>query len=208
MGDDYRNTKYCLENDDISRKKDEVVNLVKNDHPRAVDMHSYISQNEKPYKLKFIEAYNGKCAYCGVSHSIVPKSHFEVDHFIPKKEFPTKSKAGYIENLVLACHDCNHKKSSFVVDKDYYHILNPDMDIDKCFVRDELYYIKVSDKFVSDEIVNLFYNQLNLDGELHRIDYLLMSILGLCEKNSANSNIYNKLRPIAQILQDKRNLYV
>lgn len=207
MHNDYRNTKYCLEISDISCKKNEVVKSVKTDHPRAIDMHTYISQNDEPYKSEFIKAYNGKCAYCGVSYRIVPKNQFEIDHYIPKKAFSKKSEAGFIENLVLSCHDCNHKKASFIVDKDHCLLLNPDHDILKCFVRDELYYIRISDLYSSDTVVSSFYNQLNLGGELHRIDYLLMNMLGLCEKNTENPDVYSKLMPVTQMLQEKRNLY-
>lgn len=105
---DYRKTKYCPELIDINERKRKVENLVKVDHPNAQDMHTYISDNSEKYKLKFLEIYNGKCAYCGVSVDLIKKNEFEIDHFLYEKapKFVTKKEAGYIENLILACHDC------------------------------------------------------------------------------------------------------
>ena len=78
---------------------------------------------------------------------------FEIDHFIYEKspKFKTKKEAGYIENLVLACQDCNRNKSSFVVDDESFAKLYPDGDqIISSFVRDDMYYIRISDAVSND----------------------------------------------------------
>ena len=71
---DYRRTKYCPELIDVSQKKKEVEKLVEIEHPNAKDMHRYISDNSQKFKLEFIKAYNGKCAYCGASIDLIKKN--------------------------------------------------------------------------------------------------------------------------------------
>lgn len=82
---DYRRTKYCPELIDVPKKKKEVEKLVEIEHPNAKDMHSYISDNSQKFKLEFIKAYNGKCAYCGASTDLIKKTEFEIDHFLYEK---------------------------------------------------------------------------------------------------------------------------
>lgn len=107
MDDDYRNTLYCPKLTDLSSKKDFVKNAILKEHPCTKDMHRYISNNSKPFKKDFVKAYNGKCAYCGVSIDIISLDKFEIDHIIPKKAErfeKSKANAGYIENLALSCY--------------------------------------------------------------------------------------------------------
>lgn len=96
MDEDYRRTKYCPDLSGIIDRKKEVEKRIKKDHMKAEDMHTYLSNNEASYKRDFIEAYNGKCAYCGISIQLVPKDYFEIDHFIYKKssKFETKKMQG------------------------------------------------------------------------------------------------------------------
>lgn len=185
MVEDYRNTKYCPLLDNLQQKKDNIVKVVKNKHSKAVDMHTYISNNNGPFKIAFIKAYNEKCSYCGVSLDLIPKSLFQIDHFIFKKspEFNgSKAAAGKIENLVLSCNICNHNKSSFSIPKSERVKLHPEQNICTTFYRDENYYIRVAKRFNSNETVNEFYKTLKLGSEIHRLDYLLMSMIGL-QKN-------------------------
>ena len=103
MADDYRNSKYCPKLTDLTKKKNDVKDSVSSKHPRAQDMHTYISNNNEPFKQQFIEAYNGKCAYCGVSTEIIPWKMFEIDHLIPKEADrfgKSKANAGYILSLI------------------------------------------------------------------------------------------------------------
>ena len=56
MADDYRNSKYCPKLTDLTKKKNDVKDSVSSKHPRAQDMHTYISNNNEPFKQQFIEA--------------------------------------------------------------------------------------------------------------------------------------------------------
>ena len=209
MAEDYRNSKYCPTLTNLAKKKNDVKDLVCEKHPRAKDMHTYISKNDEPFKQRFVEAYNGKCAYCGVSTEIIPWQMFEIDHFIYEKspKFKTKKEAGYIENLVLACQDCNRNKSSFVVDDESFSNLYPDGDqITSSFVRDDMYYIRISDAVSNDSTIKAFYEQLKLGNEMRRLDYLLMSMLGLQSKLDPDSDAYSKMGQAIELLRSKRNI--
>ena len=94
--DDYRRTKYCPELDNVRKKKEHIKNKIKEEHPRAQDMHTYISNNSGSLKKEFMKIYNDKCAYCGVSNDLLPKNYFEVDHFLYEKAplFKSKKDAG------------------------------------------------------------------------------------------------------------------
>lgn len=209
MAEDYRNTKYCPILDDVNSKKKRIVNLIKKDHPQAVDMHNYLRKNDDKYKSPFMEVYNYKCVYCGVSLNLIQKDSFEIDHYIYEKspKFATKKEAGYIENLVLACHDCNHKKNSFLIPDEDFRKLYPDTDeIRNTFYRDDLYYIRISREESNNQTVNQFYNLLKLGSEVHRLDYLLMSMIGLQKNHAENSQFYSGIGKIIETLRIKRNL--
>ena len=210
MSADYRNTEYCPELCKLTEKKSAVKDAVLKVHSRARDMHTYISDKNAPFKRQFAEAYNLKCAYCGVSIGIISMGMFEVDHFIPKKAARfnnSKAKAGYIENLVLSCSDCNRRKGDFeCLDEDLDKI-NPDgSQILNTFVRDDEYYIRINDKLRGNKVVSEFYERVGLGNELHRIDYLLMNLHGLCDKVRDNMSAYGTLKYIIGVLQKKRNI--
>lgn len=209
MRNDYRNTIYCPELKGIKERKKAVEDMIKTDHSRARDMHNYLSPNDGKYKGEFIRAYNGKCSYCGVSNDIVSKSFFEIDHFFYKESFSSKAEAGEMDNLVLACHTCNHRKGAFEIPKEDADKLHPDGDgILGCFERDEKYYIHISDRN-EDEVVKLFYEKLGLGDELRRLDYLLMSIYGLqnqLHSIEGMSEAYEKVGQMAGLLRKKRNM--
>lgn len=209
MENDYRNTIYCPALRDISKNKNKVKELVLLDHPKAVDLHSYISNNYTKYKIEFIKAYNYKCAYCGVSVQLIPIKFFEVDHYIYQKSerFKSKKDAGYIENLVLSCHNCNHNKSSFMIEDEVYDNLHPDnKQICKCFYRDDLYYIRMTESGSSDDNILLFYNKLKLGSEVHRLDFLLMNLIGFLKQHRLDIENEVKLADIIENLRTKRNL--
>lgn len=209
MADDYRNTRYCPILGDIKSKKQKLADAVKVEHPKAVDMHTYISKNDDKYKMQFIQVYNYKCAYCGVSIDLVPKALFEVDHFLYRKSkrFESKKQAGYIDNLVLACHDCNHRKSSFDIADIDYDSLHPDGEkIKNIFYRDEMFYIKMSEEVEDNDNIKMFYDQLQLGGEVHRLDYLLMNLIGFHRKHEDNVEIYSAIGKIIDFLSKKRNM--
>lgn len=208
MVEDYRNTKYCPRLTNLADKKNEVKDAVLQVHPRAKDMHTYISNNNGPFKKDFIIAYNGKCAYCGVSTEIISWNMFEIDHFIHEKSAcfgKSKANAGYIENLVLSCYNCNRSKSGLEIPNDELHKINPDgPEITEVFVRDDEYYIRISEKFKKDPTVNLFYEKICLGNQIHRIDYLLMNMRGLCKKITDEHPAYGKLMSAIDLLQQKR----
>lgn len=208
MSNDYRNTKYCPPFEEISNQKNAVADAIKFEHPRAIDMHNYVSENSGSYKIKFMQVYNCKCAYCGADISIMSKENFEIDHFIYEKSerFSKKSEAGAIENLVLACRSCNHKKSSFDFPEGEEKYLYPDaQEIMKTFIRDNDYYIKVDKSFKNNDTVNKFYKQLDLEGEVHRLDFLLMNMVGLKKKIAGTSEATAKLGEAIEKLRLKRN---
>lgn len=209
MTNDYRNTKYCPELNDTENKKNSIVKLIKSTHPRAIDMHKYVCNNNEEYKNEFIKAYNGKCSYCGVSIDLIPKGSFEIDHYIYEKspKFSSKKEAGQIKNLVLACRDCNHKKGSFLISEEIYDALYPDGEgIKNTFYRNEMYYIYISDALKENQSINDFYIQLQLGGEIHRLDFLLMSMIGLRNRHAYNENLYVRVGKIIDMLRLKRNL--
>jgi putative CRISPR-associated protein, csn1 family len=209
MENDYRNTIYCEPLNNIQYKKNTVKQLVLSEHPKAIDLHSYISDNNEKYKVEFMKAYNYKCAYCGVSIELIPKDLFEVDHYIYQKSerFKTKKEAGYIDNLVLSCHNCNHNKSSFNIEESFYDDLYPDnTKICDFFYRDDLYYIKLTESGLKHNRVSLFYNKLKFYSEIHRLDFLLMNLIGLSSKHQLNQDDQIKLYSIIEILRMKRNL--
>ncbi|KZE74389.1 hypothetical protein AV654_29305 [Paenibacillus elgii] len=207
MVNDYRATKYCPVIENLDYKKRQVVDMIKIDHPRAVDMHTYIRKNEKAYKTEFMKAYNFKCAYCGASIDILPKEMFEIDHFIYLKSFTKKADAGYIENLVLACHPCNHQKCALPLPEEDRELLHPDTDkIMNTFKRDDQYYIVISQDHNANQTIKTFYKTLGLDGEIHRLDYLLMNMIGLQRTLTNDSFAYSELGQAIDVLRQKRNM--
>lgn len=205
--EDYRNTKYCKNLSGVEDRKKNVQKLVNKVYPRAIDMHHYIKDNKDVFKAEFIKAYNGKCAYCGVSIDIIPKEQFQIDHFVNEKAFVKKAKAGKIENLVLACYQCNHSKSDFQITDANKDDLCPDGDgIKANFTRDSLFNICLSETGRKKTNVCTFYEQVKLGDEIHRLDYLLMSMKGLTKKLSNEGKTIDGLYEAIDILQSKRNL--
>ena len=210
MANDYRNTSYCPSLSELKTKKDRVVQMIADDHPRARDMHTYISQNDKCYKDSFMAAYNFKCAYCGVSLQIIPKTMFEIDHVVYEKSSKfggSKANAGYIDNLVLACHYCNHSKQGFEIPDDQLDNLHPDgKGITNVFIRDADFYIQISQAYQTNQVVQEFHKKIEFGRELHRIDYLLMNMIGLIKRLEEKHQDVSSLRNAIQLLQTKRNI--
>lgn len=207
MADDYRNTKYCPTLSELPEKKEKIKQAILKEHPQAKDFYPYLSKNSLGFKQQFVETYNGKCSYCGVPIGIIGWKQLEVDHFIPKgsSRFTTKAQAGNIENLVLACYDCNRSKSNFELGDEDCHKIHPDgSDICKSFIRDENYYIRISEGRSTDESVIRFYNKIGLDKQIHRLDYLLMNMCGLRDLLKDNPSAYVKLNEAIELMQQKR----
>lgn len=208
MGD-YRNTSYCKEIQDILCKKKDLKQIIKNEHPRLIDMHTVISSNSGQFKGMFLDIYNYKCSYCGVSTDIVTAQLFEIDHFISRKSEcfnGSDAAAGCIENLVPACKLCNGKKSDFSFSEEEICLFHPDKNNLKfIFRRDELYYIKINDEYKDNKTVNDFYEQLLLGSEIRRIDYLLLNLIGLNKKLEKKNESYSELKEAIILLIRKRN---
>lgn len=209
MVEDYRKTAYDPEFGDIPSKKTALVNEIKSAHPYQRDMHNLVSVNDSVWKRKFMQVYNGKCSYCGVSLDIASQRYFEVDHFIYQKHprfNGSKANAGYMENLVLACNLCNRSKSDIDIPDDTHAYLHPDKPgITGTFIRDDDFYIRISESKKGNPKAVELYQSLNLAAEIRRLDYLLMSMKGLRQKISENSPAHKYLADAIELLQRKRN---
>lgn len=209
MENDYRVSDFCPAFDAIPQKKVNLVKLIREKHPRAQDLYALISPNDSEYKIPFMEMYNFKCAYCGVSIDIIPKDNFEIDHYIHKEnkeKFKSIAEAGCIGNLVLACKRCNRNKHNHAVPDDHLAVLNPNLEnIKSVFNRTPDYYIDISEKYRDSEPILKFYQKLKLGEEIHRLDYLLMQLLGK-QQHTEDPNAYRILGESITCLRKKRNL--
>lgn len=209
---DYRNTKYCKEFYNIKQKKDELNKLILKEHPRVTNMYNKVNSNKQDsYKNNFMSIYNYKCSYCGCSIAIISKKEFEIDHFIS-----TKPKNNSLNNLVLACYDCNRGKKDFLIPPKYEDKLNPDKEyIHDIFYRDNLYYIKINKEYKYDEIITTLFDKLDFNNISKRLDYLLLNLIGLekqvkekIHKNKECKNlkeIHRKLLEALEELRETRN---
>lgn len=201
--DDYRNTEYCPALDNVEKKKNILECCIRARHPRA-NMYSKVRSTS--FKKDFCCIYNYKCAYCGVSVDILPMDNFEVDHFVAESLFCDSKEAGKLENLVLACRQCNRNKSNFPIEGEYTNVLNTDDgSIANVFFRDEKYYIRVRKEYVKNKVIERFYNQLKLNYQTRRLDYLLMNIQGLLKRLDGTPEA-KSLSWVANKLRSKRNL--
>ena len=78
--------------------------------------------------------------------------------------------------------------------------------IKNVFIRDDKYYIRINDEFKENTTIEGFYNKLCLGSELHRLDYLIMNIIGLQRYCEDNSDLYVGLGKILDIIREKRNI--
>ncbi len=206
MENNYRNTIYCLKLDNIDKKKKVLNAEIVKKHPKVRIIYNKIKENDGEYKSKFMNIYNYKCSYCGTSVKNIGLNLLEVDHYICESIFKSKEIAGKIENLVLACYDCNRSKRNFVIENKYRDVLNPDLEnINDVFFRDDLFYICISDKYKNDAFIKAFYKKLKLDYQTRRLDFLLMNLRGLCDKMQGKPQA-EKLYTIIEKLQQKRNI--
>lgn len=211
MSTDYRFTRFEDSNSHLLENKQRVKALILQDHKRARDLHIFLKRNELPYKLEFIKAYGCKCSYCGVSVDIIDKRQFEIDHFIPcsnTQYFSKKSDAGYIENLVLACFDCNRNKHNYCLPKEYWPVVHPDYEeVTNYFIRDDEYYIKISNEYLEDQVIIDYYKKLRLSEEFHRLDYLIMNMIGMRDQFYNDDKLVSLLSRAIQKLLSKRHLF-
>ena len=208
---DYRTTSGQLAYQNIEQKKAELTRNIHKEHSNQKIDYNSIKNRGSHFYEDFCTIYNWSCAYCGARRGIIDSQLFEIDHYICQSAFPKstegRAKAGEVNNLVLACHDCNKRKSDFKLEGKYGILLNPDNNaIAKIFYRSDDYYIKVADEYKSDQIICQFYAQLNLGSELKRLDYLLLNIKELEDQQSeVNCIVSDKLDKIFSYLLKKRN---
>ncbi|MDQ0149643.1 HNH endonuclease [Eubacterium multiforme] len=206
MKDDYRNTIYCPKLKDVVVKKSCLDNRIKKEHPRVKIIYNKVRENKGNYKREFMNIYNYKCSYCGNSINNLDYNLFEVDHYICESSFNSMELAGKLDDLVLACYDCNRNKKGLVIKNKYKELLNPDLEkIKEVFFRDENYYINITEGYIKDDFINVFYKQLKLGYQTRRLDFLLMNLRGLCKEISGHAES-EKIKEILIKLEEKRNL--
>lgn len=204
---DYRNTEYCPILENVENKKKVLDEKIRLAHPRQRIMYNKVHDRNTTFNKEFCNIYNCKCDYCGVSMDILPATLFEVDHFIAESLFDDKEKSGKVENLVLACYQCNRNKKNFKIVGDYIDILNTDDGkIANVFFRDDKYYIRIKDEYIDDTTINNFYNQLQLVHQTRRLDYLLINMQGL-QKKLEGTIQGGKLAEAILTMQKKRNKF-
>lgn len=203
---DYRSSLYCKPICDISEKKRIVKNKILTKHPKARDMHNYVSDNSSIFKKEFLDAYSNKCGYCGVPVDFVGISNFEIDHFFCLDLYDTKCDAGQMDNLVSSCKLCNRLKSDILLDNSDKRYFHPDEEyINNIFERDEEYYIVIKEEFKSNEKIFKFYQKLEFASDFHRIDYIVMNLTGLISKFEEDERLLGLLSNIKNKIISKRN---
>ena len=206
MSNDYRNTKYCSELVNLHDKKKDVEKCVLSEH-KTSNIYSFVRNNKLKYKQMFADAYNRKCAYCGISTDIESLDSFEIDHFIHEKNriFKYEKDASYMENLVFSCHECNSNKKAFDVINEKCENLHPDDNyLKSVYYRNDDYRITIKENVNSQGEIR-FYEKMKLGSDLRRIDYLLMNLLGFYNNANLNTDIREKISRIILILITKRN---
>lgn len=108
-----------------------------------------------------------------------------------KKTSPNGKSVDHIENLIFACRNCNQAKKEFDTSK-IIDIVHPDGEnIKKVFERDQYYKIVISQEYLNNEKVKLFYSKMKFDYAYRKLDYLLLNLY--FSKNNKTDRIYNRL---------------
>ncbi len=206
---DYRNTRYCPVLSNVEQQKEALEKEIKSTSPRTKIIYNKVRERGSEYHNKFMEIYNGKCAYCGAMRGLLPVESFEVDHFLSEASFPDttagREEAGKMKNLVWSCISCNRGKSRIMIKPPYDNILDVDSgNIAIVFKRDEEYYIQICDTYQGDEFIQQFYEKLHLGYETRRLDYLGLKLEGLYQTEKDKER-KTKLGEILSLLLKKRN---
>jgi hypothetical protein len=86
-------------------------------------IYNIMGKFDKTKRLKVLDKYGGKCAYCGCDVNI---KTFQVDHIQPVYRGSTQKEMDYygvtkgdhsITNLNPSCKSCNASKSTFTIEK-------------------------------------------------------------------------------------------
>ncbi|MCD1655523.1 HNH endonuclease [Treponema zuelzerae] len=210
MNNDYRLTKSCPQFCNIKEKKQELTNKIKREHPRCKNMYNKIHLRKENYYHLFSEIYNHRCAYCGASTNFSGILLFEIDHFICESSFSNdtkgKAEAGKTSNLIFSCYTCNREKGQLHITQQYFDLLNPDNGaITNIFFRDELFNIKISERFQGDKFINDFHSKLLLGNQIRRLDYLLLEIQQLVDSLCDDSEYSGPLYKCINLLIFKKN---
>lgn len=116
------------------------------------------------YQKYLLTDFSHRCCYCNIHQDTLGTMSFQIDHFIPKKQFEGKRDELLTQytNLMLACPKCNRAKSDqyegditspAIENKLFY---NPDLvDYDTIFYRNELGGISSNDDKGKDMIKRL-----------------------------------------------------
>lgn len=203
---DYRCTSFCLPFQDIVKKKKVLGDEISRKHRQSRNHYSYISKRGTEEHSSFVKIFNEKCGYCGCSLDIVPVSLFEIDHIEPaSRVVDSERNLNDIENLVLACRTCNGGKLDFWTQELGSTWRPDDGGICQVFERDELYNIKVASDYADNIKAKELFERLKLNGQIRRLDYLLMSMLGYIETLSSDDPKKAKLQEVYIQLLNKRN---
>ena len=212
MNTDYRNTPLCPVLEGIKEKKRAMEEKIRQEHPKAKIFYNFIQARGSAYHKEFAEIYCTKCAYCGAKWGLLPVESFEIDHFINEASFPKtaagRAKAGQINNLVWSCITCNRGKSGLFIAAPYDTILCVDNgNIAKVFFRDEGFAIQICDTYANDPFIKSFFHALHLDHEARRLDYLVLMLDEMCQKEKDEGRKSKLMRIQLNILK-KRNMTV
>ena len=203
---DYRCTPYGPSFDNVPGKKDEFKDAMSKKHRRAKNWYRIVNPRGSSEHKAFAGIYGYKCAYCGTSVKIIPAQLFDVDHIRPQADKSISAEEiNALDNLVLACHDCNNGKSDYWF-SDLSGKWSPDgMGIAQIFVRDDSYTIHISEGFDNDDNVCELYRVLKLGEQYRRLDYLLMMMKGYIDTLPEGSKKRLTLTDICNRLHEKRN---
>ena len=85
-------------------------------HCKPPTLTNFSSMDNKKL-IALIEGQGGRCYFCG---KILPYEWATIDHLIPK----SRGGSNELENLVAACHQCNHAKANRTL-KEYRVFVKP-----------------------------------------------------------------------------------
>jgi hypothetical protein len=210
---DYRNTSYKYSDFTLGDKKENFMKGFRKVHIRAWNIYSNIKSRQSGFNRAFKAIYHDKCVYCGINTHVIELSRFEIDHFIPQAVlekglgYSTEDING-IYNLVNSCNMCNRKKSSFITDRDNFQLLHPDKeDLIKIFDRLDDFSIVINNDYINNNEVVKFYETLNLDNQIRRLDFLIMEMKDFCEQYPMESIVPQINALILKIESKRRKNY-
>lgn len=185
---DYRNTSYKKYDFTLNNKKEDFMIEFRKVHIRAWNIYSNIRSKKSIFNRNFKAVYHDKCVYCGINTHVIELSRFEIDHYIPQAVL--RNNLGYdvkeingIGNLVNSCRMCNGNKSGFTTDEQNFKLLHPDNEhLKEIFSRSNDFSIIINSDYLDKNEVVKFYDALNLDNQIRRLDFLIMEMKDFCEQ--------------------------